>query len=1504
MPLENSLNVSPYFDDYNQAKEFYKILFKPGVAVQTRELNQLQSILQNQVERFGNHIFKSGTIISGVNFSYLPNYSYIKILDVQGDGQPSLPSSYVDYFVKSNLNLTARVVNYEDGLESKSPNLNTLYLQYVSSSDQDVANGDAVYTSFSSGESLTVFGKDYPLFKITANSGGLGFSNSDSIVVMSAVTVSGNTVAFSNGETITQSSTGAQAVIAAINTTAVANTIILSVQPRTVDLTNIAVNSAAWSLSTGYNVVGGSSGATANVTSAIGSSATALLTTDTQGIIQTVTLVNNGYNYTYLPRVTVKTSNATATVNSLDLIPQNYKTTVIVGNNSIASVGTGYAFGVSSGLIYQKGYFLKVDPQVVVIDKYTTTPTAVAVGFKTIETNIAATADETLYDNAADTTNYSAPGADRLRLTPTLIKVTTDEAAANVDFFALAEWKEGYAYKENRNTVYSSIGDEMARTTKESLGNFVVDPFMVGSKEKPTLGAANVYTTIDQGLAYINGYRTSTNYNTYLETPRANVTETSVNSTIAVNYGNYVKIKELAGFFNFKAGAQISLRSAVKNYVSTATIGASPSITAAGSEIGVARIRSLVVDSGNPGTADCVYRLYLFDIQMNAGYSFRSVRSVFYDSTEDGVADIATQYDATAAANVAVLVDKSFDKMLFATGHQAVQTVDNINFQYRTSSDTTLQLTSAGQLAIGPLGSGLTFPYSDGALSSTQKKDFIILPIANAQVSANVSGFMSLNTSTDAVTGTSTTFATDVEVGDFLKFANATASIVGQVKSIANNTYLTLNANAAATMVANAVIFYPAMYPLSLENRSARTITISGSSKTATLNMTKTLLATVNAIAVYNIEKSNAVPVSKTINRNLYVKIHTSNNSAGSQGPWHLGVPGVARLKNVYLGSNTTVNTASTDVTKYFYIDINDDQSVYRSSKLVLSNRQGITLTANQFIMVKFDAFTTGGAEGFFTTDSYSVNDSANLASSTATINTLEIPETVTKVGEYYDLRDTIDFRPYATNTAVLSTTAAGASINPSSTLSLSGDDQFFPVPDSTVSYDVTYYLPRKDSVTVDVNKKFETVQGTPSMSPKLPVIRGSHVILGNQNIPPYPTLPRGLNALTLDFAAKQVGNERGIVDIRVKNHTINVSTSNPLEVTQPKRFTMSDINKLENRITRLEYQATLNGIEQQIKDTTIPSGITPTTSRFKNGFFVEPFNDFSRAETTNKEFRASIDLKRSLLKPLVQHLNFESQFDRTDATTLNNIYNDTSLLLPFTEEVLVNQSIKSSVLGSDGHKVQFVGDARSTPTSFSIAARMEVIPDPPPPVIVTIGAGGYSEPSYGGYDSAGGGTGGGDSGGGGSGSGSGCFLTTATVQYMGLPDDCKELTFARMLRDNIMSFNEPSMVELYDIVGPILVARKTSWDDFFVNVITPLTTLCEQKQYNKALTIYKMETVNLIDQYATNYSDKDVISAVYDYTGLSSAPYFIKYVCVKGLLKMKKLKWKLKYGVLRKEIT
>ena len=69
---------SPYYDDYSDSKKFYRILFRPGRAVQARELTQLQTLLQNQIGRFGDNIFKNGSIVTGGQ-TFLQDATYLKL---------------------------------------------------------------------------------------------------------------------------------------------------------------------------------------------------------------------------------------------------------------------------------------------------------------------------------------------------------------------------------------------------------------------------------------------------------------------------------------------------------------------------------------------------------------------------------------------------------------------------------------------------------------------------------------------------------------------------------------------------------------------------------------------------------------------------------------------------------------------------------------------------------------------------------------------------------------------------------------------------------------------------------------------------------------------------------------------------------------------------------------------------------------------------------------------------------------------------------------------------------------------------------------------------------------------------------------------------------------------------------------------------------------------------------------------------------------------------------
>ena len=79
MPQKTNLNISPYFDDFDKNDNFYKVLFKPGYPVQARELTNLQSILQNQIESFGSHIFKEGSMVIPGSVTYDNRYFSVKV---------------------------------------------------------------------------------------------------------------------------------------------------------------------------------------------------------------------------------------------------------------------------------------------------------------------------------------------------------------------------------------------------------------------------------------------------------------------------------------------------------------------------------------------------------------------------------------------------------------------------------------------------------------------------------------------------------------------------------------------------------------------------------------------------------------------------------------------------------------------------------------------------------------------------------------------------------------------------------------------------------------------------------------------------------------------------------------------------------------------------------------------------------------------------------------------------------------------------------------------------------------------------------------------------------------------------------------------------------------------------------------------------------------------------------------------------------------------------------
>jgi len=1208
MSLETNFNVSPYFDDYDEAKEFYKILFRPSVSVQVRELNQLQTILQNQIERFGSHVFKNGTIVSGVNFEYIPYYPFIKLKDTNADDQPIDIETYSNYWLKNSSNLVAKAVNFVPGVESQDPDLNTIYLKYLNSGSSNTSR------NYSNNDVLTVYSIDNPIFKINVYNGGLNFSNSDVVVFQGALAVNVVSGTFSNGETITQATTGAQAQIFQINTTAVADTTLLKVKPLTVDLSNTAATSARWTFNTGgpgLNITGGSSGAAANVVSIIGGGAVGSIVTDSLGTVQSIDLTSTGSEYLVTPYTTIKPQSAAATVSALNVQSQNYLTQITVANSSMSNPvwGNGYAFAVTSGIIYQKGHFLKVDPQVIIVDKYSSSPNNVVIGFDTTETVVASTTDTSLLDNSNGTLNYSAPGANRLKLVPTLVKLTKEQSNANTSFLPLVEFVAGQPHKENRVTVYSTLGKEFERRTFESAGDYVIDPFLISTKDT-VISSSNsspnnthFKVVVDPGSGYIAGSRVQTLNNALIDVPKATTTQIKTSQLITTSYGSYTLVKELVGSFNVNAGSSVSLRDTA---AAAATNTTSWGVTSPGNEIGTAKVRSFLYNSGNVGLPSCLYELYLFDITMNAGKNFRDVRSIYYNGTgvADAIADCNLELDASLNSSVAVLKQPSDRDLVFDTGFAALKAVNTAVFEYRSTNES-LTIDGAGAITISLTSSGETFPYTpSAALSSSQELDVVLIPTANLQATVNVAGWVAVTN--NEMVGTFTTFISDLRVGDYIKVANSTANQIFGIAGIANNTLATVTANAVSmnTIQANVMLFFPAFRPLNFSDRDSRTITNSSQANvlTAGLNLNITGSGT-TILGNYTVRNSTSTQVTRSVYRDCYVKLNLGTHSAGYAGPWCLGVPDAIRLKSVYLGSSSSVSTSDPDVVKNFYIDNNQKSGYYGLSYLKLTNDSNLTLASPDYLLVRFDLLQHS-AQGYKTVSSFNIDDSKTLEQSNNTINVLEIPEY-----NKADLRNFIDFRPVVTATATVSNTVGSATVNPGNTESLGTTNKYFPVPDSNFTYNTEFYLGRRDRVIINRNNNFNVLQGTPGTD-AAPVLPPESLSLGEVIVPPYPSIGTMTTNTVSTILTKRVGDYSGIKNTRKAKHFIATSNIDRINDLQPPQYTMKDIMHLEQRLYNIERKVSFSRIENEISKLSIPSTIDPTVTRYINGFFVDSFTD------------------------------------------------------------------------------------------------------------------------------------------------------------------------------------------------------------------------------------------------------------------------------------------------------
>ena len=71
--------IPPYYDDFDETKNYHRILFRPGHSVQARELTQLQTALQAQIDRYGQFAFKDGSRVVNGKATLNVEYDFVKL---------------------------------------------------------------------------------------------------------------------------------------------------------------------------------------------------------------------------------------------------------------------------------------------------------------------------------------------------------------------------------------------------------------------------------------------------------------------------------------------------------------------------------------------------------------------------------------------------------------------------------------------------------------------------------------------------------------------------------------------------------------------------------------------------------------------------------------------------------------------------------------------------------------------------------------------------------------------------------------------------------------------------------------------------------------------------------------------------------------------------------------------------------------------------------------------------------------------------------------------------------------------------------------------------------------------------------------------------------------------------------------------------------------------------------------------------------------------------------
>jgi len=321
-----------------------------------------------------------------------------------------------------------------------------------------------------------------------------------------------------------------------------------------------------------------------------------------------------------------------------DLILSSGKA-IKVGNNTIklnssfANTTTvdasrsGSAATIDEGVYFIRGFFVNVKKQTIILDQYSNTPTY-RIGFLVDEQIVTAYDDPTLFDNAKGYSNFSAPGADRLQISVTLIKKPIDDFNDD-NFIELLRVVNGQvqSLKDKRDDE-NELREELARRTYDESGDYTITPFRVSVRNtvddyisnnglydegeitsNGNTASDDLFTLrVSPGKAYVRGFEIEKKIDTYIDAKKPRTIKTVNNTNYTFKMGNKLVVNNVYGtpIVGLGTTAYVSLRNK-----RNATAGISTGI-----EIGQARLYDfkINIDEGSHKNKSTKYETYFIDV--------------------------------------------------------------------------------------------------------------------------------------------------------------------------------------------------------------------------------------------------------------------------------------------------------------------------------------------------------------------------------------------------------------------------------------------------------------------------------------------------------------------------------------------------------------------------------------------------------------------------------------------------------------------------------------------------------------------------------------------------------------------------------------------------------------------------------------------------------------------------------------------------------------------------